>query len=273
MRLVDGQGNVLHEQAVSSGTSYTFMGLDPRTLPVPVRCEIVSPSDLSCKKQSADIICVAPTGTPTPTPMLPGCFESCNENETIPRCADGLECIYNSDGTKTCQDQEGLLCGQPSATPSLSPTPTNTPTPSPTLTPSLTPTATPTTAPGEPTNTPAPPTITPRPTATPSVTPSATPTHTSAPTPTACPVPDPVTNIVLSCNTSAGQCSWEASTGADYYLVTIRDENTNLPIDTYNPNKKVTGTKTDFTAVAGHRYTCYVEAVDTTSRAHSSNKN
>ncbi|KXK10434.1 MAG: hypothetical protein UZ22_OP11002000737 [Microgenomates bacterium OLB23] len=111
---------------------------------------------------------------------------------------------------------------------------------------------------GQPTYTPVPPTATPSPTNTPS--PTATPTST--PTPIACPIPSAVTNIALACSEAAAQCTWDAATHADYYLVTIRDDTTNLPIEGYNPNKKVTGTKATFTAVAGHSYSCFVEAVN-----------
>lgn len=248
VRLVDGSGNVVSEKSVTTGTSITFDNLDPRTLPVPVYCEVVSQEDLSCKKRSEPIICQAPSGTPSPTPLLPGQCEPCEEDEIVPRCAPGLQCIYYTDGKKLCENPEGEAC-QPTQTPSPSASPTATPTATPT------PSATPTILPGQPTYTPAP---------SATLTPTSRPTATSTPlpTPTTCPIPSAVTNIALACTTSSAQCTWNASTGSDYYLVTIRDDTTNLPIDGYNPNKKVTGTSAPFTAVAGHSYSCYVEAVN-----------
>lgn len=251
VRLINpNTGEVIKEQAANNTTFVTFRDLDPNTLPVPVRCEIVNPQDLSCHQPSDNIIC-APPPTATPTPATAGCFESCEENEVLPRCAEGLECVHNGDGTKTCQDIEGILCPiQP-----LPPTATPTPTPSLSLTPSVTPSPTPTPRPGVPTNTPAP-------TLTPSATPSPKATNTPAPTPTTCPIPEPVTNLALACATASGQCTWNPSEGATYYLVTIKDQGTGLPIDGYNPNKKVLTSKAEFTAIAGHSYLCFVEAVN-----------
>jgi hypothetical protein len=261
VQLVDSSHNVISQQDVTSGTSVTFNDLDPRTLPVPVYCEIVDPTDLSCKKLSQPIICPMPTGSPTPTtPPLPGQCEPCQEDEVVPRCGPGLQCIYYPDGTKLCENPDGESCA-PTATPTSTLTPTATPTMTLTPTSTLTPTATPTIQPGQPTHTPAP-TATLTPTLTPTRTPSPTATSTPQPTPTTCPIPGAVTNIALACTTSDAQCTWDASTGSDYYLVTIRDDTTNLPIDGYNPNKKVTGTKATFTAVSGHSYSCFVEAVN-----------
>lgn len=252
VRLVDSSGNTVVEKTVTSGTSVSFDNLDPRTLPVPVYCEVASTNDLSCKKRSEQpIICqIPPSGTPSPTPILPGQCEPCEEDEIVPRCAPGLQCIYYPDGRKLCENPEGEACF-----PSGTPTPSASPTPSaiPTLT--FTPTLTPTIRPGQPTNTPAP-----SATATPTSKPTAT--STPLPTPTACPIPSAVSNIALACTTSSAQCTWNASTGSDYYLVTIRDDTTGLPIQGYNPNKKIVGTIAQFTAIAGHSYSCYVEAVN-----------
>jgi len=264
VRLVDASGNIVQEQAAPSGTSsLTFSNLDPRSLPDPVYCEIADPLNLSCKKRSAPIVCLPPpTETPSPTPLLPGECQPCQEDEVLPRCAAGLQCVYYADGTKFCENPEGQACGP---TPTLTPTPTRLPLPptsTPTLTltptPLLSPTATPTNIPGQPTNTPVPPTSTP----TRAPLPTATPTTVSVPTPTTCPIPPAVTDLALACTVSSAQLTWTASEGADYYLVTIKDENTGLPIDGFNPNKKIVGaTKATFTAITGHSYTAFVEAV------------
>ncbi len=253
--LVGNDGEFRRTTADSQAGSVIFRDLNPTEIPNPVYCELYPvdfEGDLTCRERSNPITCEAPTGTPVPIPPLPGCGEPCEEDETIPRCADGLQCIYNPNGTKTCQDMDGPTCG-----------PSVTPTATPTVTPSPTPTATPTIAPFPPTVTitPGGPTLTPSPTLTPTLTPSPTPTSVPSPTPTTCPLPNAVQNIALACSTSSAQCTWDASAGANYYLVTIRDKGTGLPIEGYNPNKKVTGTKAEFTAVAGHTYECSVEAV------------
>ncbi|KXK10435.1 MAG: hypothetical protein UZ22_OP11002000738 [Microgenomates bacterium OLB23] len=106
VRLVDGSGNVIREQSVSSGTSITFSDLDPRSIPQPVFCEIVDPNDLSCKKLSPPIICqVPPSGTPSPTPALPGQCEPCEEDEMVPRCAPGCNAYITKMDQNTVRHQ------------------------------------------------------------------------------------------------------------------------------------------------------------------------